>query len=191
MVRRRGFDQRHGPAPAWRHGPVGQRRPGACRRWVSSCAPSPSEHVRQLDAVFDAQPGWTSTPAHLRVYVKTRTSRSIMRLLSGAREVTRVTGSSFRGARRAQPRQLSMAAVRTIQCFSEAPSGNRRDVRWGSACGTSIVPEPGSGLRDAVDPSSSCDGKTVECCGAADHALPRPSRWLGRTPRVGIHRGRL
>jgi hypothetical protein len=187
MVRRRGFDQRHGPAPAWRHGPVGQRRPGACRRWVSSCAPSPSEHVRQLDAVFDAQPGWdsdTRAPSRLRQDAHVAFDHAIT---VRAREVTRVTGSSFRGARRAQPGQLSMAAVRTIQCFSEAPSGNRRDVRWGSACGTSIVPEPGSGLRDAVDPSSSCDGKTVECCGAADHALPRPSRWLGRTPRVGIH----
>jgi hypothetical protein len=29
-------------------------------------------------------------------------------------------------------------------------------------------------LRDPVEPNSSCDGKTVECCGAVDHAPPRP-----------------
>ena len=55
--------------------------------------------------MFDAQPGWAPTPAHLRVYVKTRKSRSILRLLCGAREVTRVTRSGFRAPRRGQPGQ--------------------------------------------------------------------------------------
>ena len=40
--RRRRFDQRHGPAPARRDGPVVQRHPARQRRWASSCAPSPS-----------------------------------------------------------------------------------------------------------------------------------------------------
>jgi hypothetical protein len=34
-------------------------------------------------------------------------------------------------------------------------------------------------LRDAVEPCSSCDGKTVECCGAADHApLVQADDWV-------------
>ena len=89
--------------------------------------------------MFDAQPGWAPTPAHLRVYVKTRKSRSILRLLCGAREVTRVTRSGFRAPRRGQPGQAehgSSSSRNASNAFRRLDPGTVAMPGGGWSCGT-------------------------------------------------------
>ena len=112
--------------------------------------------------MFDAQPGWAPTPAHLRVYVKTRKSRSILRLLCGAREVTRVTRSGFRAPRRGQPGQAehgSSSSRNASNAFSEARSGNSRDARYGFLLRALLVGRRvGQPVLDNAEASGACRG---------------------------------